>query len=76
MAGGGPTLPQTLLPPCQGWLLLNHCRAGALSRMLERGARSIATIFRAIVFTFLPTTLELAGAGCGGLPGGEDAARR
>jgi hypothetical protein len=40
-------------------------RAGALSRMLERGARSIAMIFRAIVFTFLPTALELAGAGCG-----------
>lgn len=29
--------------------------------MLERGARSIATIFRAIVFTFVPTACELAG---------------
>lgn len=35
--------------------------AGALSRMLERGARSVAMIFRAIVFTFVPTVLELAG---------------
>jgi ABC-type transport system involved in Fe-S cluster assembly fused permease/ATPase subunit len=32
---------------------------GALSRMLERGSRSIAMIFRAVVFTFLPTFLEL-----------------
>jgi ABC-type transport system involved in Fe-S cluster assembly fused permease/ATPase subunit len=30
--------------------------------MLERGARSVAMIFRAIVFTFLPTAVELAGA--------------
>ena len=29
--------------------------------MLERGARSIAMIFRAIVFTFVPTACELAG---------------
>lgn len=36
--------------------------AGSLSRMLERGTRSIAMIFRAIVFTFVPTALELAGA--------------
>ena len=34
---------------------------GALSRMLERGARSVAMIFRAIVFTFLPTAVELTG---------------
>ena len=32
---------------------------GALSRMLERGARSIAMIFRAVVFTLAPTALEL-----------------
>lgn len=35
-------------------------KTGALSRMLERGARSIAMIFRAIVFTFVPTACELA----------------
>ncbi|KAL4440595.1 hypothetical protein ABPG75_003596 [Micractinium tetrahymenae] len=35
-------------------------KTGALSRMLERGARSVAMIFRAIVFTFVPTALELA----------------
>ncbi|KAL4423145.1 hypothetical protein ABPG77_007798 [Micractinium sp. CCAP 211/92] len=35
-------------------------KTGALSRMLERGARSVAMIFRAIVFTFVPTVLELA----------------
>ncbi|EFN53974.1 hypothetical protein CHLNCDRAFT_7051, partial [Chlorella variabilis] len=34
-------------------------KTGALSRMLERGARSVAMIFRAIVFTFLPTAVEL-----------------
>ncbi len=32
---------------------------GSLSRMLERGARSIAMIFRAVVFTLAPTALEL-----------------
>lgn len=32
---------------------------GALSRMLERGARSIAMIFRAVVFTLAPTAVEL-----------------
>lgn len=35
--------------------------AGALSRILERGARSAATIFKAVVFTFVPTALELTG---------------
>eukprot|EP00887_Chlorella_sp_A99_P002243 scaffold10.g2243.t1 len=35
-------------------------RTGALSRMLERGTRSVAMIFRAVVFTFLPTAVELA----------------
>lgn len=29
--------------------------------MLERGARSVAMIFRAIVFTFVPTAIELTG---------------
>ena len=33
--------------------------AGALSRMLERGARSVAMVFRALVFTFVPTLVEL-----------------
>ena len=27
--------------------------------MLERGSRSIAMIFRAVVFTFMPTFIEL-----------------
>ena len=43
---------------------------GALSRMLERGARSVSVIFRAIVFTFLPTALELAGGVGRGVRGG------
>ncbi|PSC71946.1 metal ABC transporter permease [Micractinium conductrix] len=34
-------------------------KTGALSRILERGARSAATIFKAVVFTFVPTALEL-----------------
>lgn len=34
-------------------------RTGALSRVLERGTRSIAVMFRAIVFTFIPTMVEL-----------------
>jgi len=34
-------------------------RTGALSRVLERGTRSIAVMFRAIVFTFIPTIVEL-----------------
>jgi ABC-type transport system involved in Fe-S cluster assembly fused permease/ATPase subunit len=33
--------------------------SGTLSRMLERGSRSIAMIFRAVVFTFMPTLIEL-----------------
>jgi ABC-type transport system involved in Fe-S cluster assembly fused permease/ATPase subunit len=32
---------------------------GAVARMLERGARSIGMIFRAVVFTLAPTALEL-----------------
>ncbi|GAB4819537.1 hypothetical protein N2152v2_006583 [Parachlorella kessleri] len=35
-------------------------RTGALSRMLERGTRSVSMIFRAIIFTFVPTAVELA----------------
>lgn len=34
-------------------------RTGALSRVLERGTRAIAVMFRAIVFTFVPTIVEL-----------------
>lgn len=34
-------------------------RTGALSRILERGTRSVAMMFRAVVFTFLPTAVEL-----------------
>jgi hypothetical protein len=32
---------------------------GALARMLERGAKSISMIFRAVLFTLVPTALEL-----------------
>ena len=32
---------------------------GALARMLERGARSVSMIFRAVVFTLAPTAVEL-----------------
>ena len=32
---------------------------GALARMLERGSRSISMIFRAVMFTLIPTALEL-----------------
>jgi ABC-type transport system involved in Fe-S cluster assembly fused permease/ATPase subunit len=39
-------------------------RTGALARVLERGSRSVAMIFRAVVWTFVPTALELA-AVCG-----------
>ncbi|KAK9823970.1 hypothetical protein WJX72_006707 [[Myrmecia] bisecta] len=34
-------------------------RTGALSRILERGTRSVAILFRAICFTFIPTAIEL-----------------
>lgn len=34
-------------------------RTGSLSRIVERGTRSIAMTFRAVVFTFLPTFVEL-----------------
>jgi len=32
---------------------------GALNRRLERGIRSVSMIFRAVLFTFLPTVVEL-----------------
>ena len=35
-------------------------RTGRLSRILERGTRSTQMLFRAVVFTLLPTGLELA----------------
>jgi len=34
-------------------------KTGSLSRILERGARSMGMIFRAVVFTFIPTAIEL-----------------
>lgn len=34
-------------------------RTGALSRILERGTRSVGMMFRAVVFTFMPTAIEL-----------------
>ena len=34
-------------------------RTGRLSRILERGSRSTQMLFRAVVFTLLPTALEL-----------------
>ncbi|CAK0783343.1 hypothetical protein CVIRNUC_006542 [Coccomyxa viridis] len=34
-------------------------RTGALSRILERGTRSVSMVFRAVVFTFIPTAVEL-----------------
>ncbi|GLI64414.1 hypothetical protein VaNZ11_007620 [Volvox africanus] len=34
-------------------------RTGRVSRILERGTRSIAVLYRALIFTFLPTGLEL-----------------
>jgi len=34
-------------------------RTGSLSRTLDRGVRSTAMVFRAVVFTFFPTVVEL-----------------
>lgn len=34
-------------------------RTGSLSRVMERGTRSVAMVFRAVVFTFVPTAVEL-----------------
>jgi ABC-type transport system involved in Fe-S cluster assembly fused permease/ATPase subunit len=35
-------------------------RTGALQRIIDRGTRSVSMVFRAVVFTFLPTAMELA----------------
>ena len=35
-------------------------RTGALQRIIDRGTRSITMVFRAVVFTFVPTMVELA----------------
>lgn len=34
-------------------------QTGKLSRILERGTRSIQILYRALIFTFLPTCIEL-----------------
>ncbi|KAK9857626.1 hypothetical protein WJX84_005358 [Apatococcus fuscideae] len=34
-------------------------RTGTLTRILERGTRAVAMVFRAVVFTFIPTFVEL-----------------
>ena len=34
-------------------------QTGTLSRTIERGTRSVAMVFRAVVFTFIPTLVEL-----------------
>jgi ABC-type transport system involved in Fe-S cluster assembly fused permease/ATPase subunit len=34
-------------------------RTGALQRIIDRGTRSVTMVFRAVVFTFVPTALEL-----------------
>jgi len=34
-------------------------RTGALSRIIDRGTRSVTMVFRAVVFTFAPTLVEL-----------------
>ena len=36
-----------------------HRKTGSLTRKVERGTRSVAMCFRAAVFTFLPTIIEL-----------------
>ena len=36
-----------------------HRRTGALSKTIDRGTRAVSSIFRAIVFTFVPTIAEL-----------------
>ena len=35
-------------------------RTGALQRIIDRGTRSVSMVFRAVVFTFLPTAIELS----------------
>ena len=34
-------------------------RTGGLARIIERGTRSVAMTYRAVVFTFIPTAVEL-----------------
>lgn len=34
-------------------------RTGALSRIIDRGTKSVTMVFRAVIFTFLPTAVEL-----------------
>jgi len=34
-------------------------RVGALSRIIDRGTRSVSMVFRAVLFTFIPTLVEL-----------------
>ena len=34
-------------------------RTGALSKIIDRGTRSVSMMFRAVVFTFLPTFVEM-----------------
>ena len=35
-------------------------RTGALQKIIDRGTRSVAMVFRAVIFTFIPTFVELA----------------
>lgn len=35
-------------------------RTGALQRIIDRGTRSVSMVFRAVIFTFIPTFVELA----------------
>ena len=48
---------------CCNYAYMCGC-AGTLSRVLERGTRSIAVMFRAVVFTFIPTAIELVSIEC------------
>ena len=36
-----------------------HSRTGSLSKVIDRGTRAVSSIFRAVVFTFVPTAAEL-----------------
>ncbi len=35
-------------------------RTGALQRIIDRGTKSVSMVFRAVIFTFIPTFVELA----------------
>ena len=37
----------------------NNSQTGALTRIVDRGTRSVMTIFRGLIFSFLPTIFEL-----------------